>query len=456
MTARSRLLSRRALLRAFGLGACTLPLASLLGRSPSYAAEGKAERIIFFYFPDGVIGPSQNGDPSQWHPTGSEHAFTLSPLLAPLSSRVDDCLFFTGLTMGPTDSGSHPGGAKKLLTATDHAGGESIDQLLSRTVGEAMPFRHLYLGAQANADGASGDKHITYPSAGQSITPEDDPRKAFDLLFGQAVPEPAPGQEEGAPDPMAVSVIDRTLEETELLRSRLGDVEATKLDLHLEALREVEKRIKGLGATPVEGASCDEPSVDVGALSDATLYAPGMFPTILRAQMDLTVLAMACGLTRVGTIQASHHTSELLMSRFEGTPMYDPSYDMRSHQASHYGASHDESKKEFSAYKQQVTWWVEQFAYLIEALASRPEGDGTMLDHSIVVLCTEVCDGNTHLHDNMPMVVAGGAGGAITTGRLLHTGGARHADLYIALAQAMGLSLDHFGDQSNGPLTGVV
>ncbi len=79
-----------------------------------------------------------------------------------------------------------------------------------------------------------------------------------------------------------------------------------------------------------------------------------------------------------------------------------------------------------------------------------------MLDHSIVVLCTEVCDGNTHLHDDMPFVVAGKGGGSISTGKLISAGGRRHADLWIALAQAMGQSMDGFGDASSGPLPGLL
>jgi hypothetical protein len=144
------------------------------------------------------------------------------------------------------------------------------------------------------------------------------------------------------------------------------------------------------------------------------------------------------------------------MSKFPNTPMFDPSFDMRSHQASHYGASHDPTKKEFSAFVKQCKWWVSQFAYLLGELASRPEGDGTMLDHSMVLLCSEVCDGNTHFHDDMPFVLAGGAGGRIPTGRLLNTGGRRHADLFIAMAQAMGLDLQSFGDANGGALPGLL
>ncbi len=444
---------RRSILRLFGAAGLALPLATLGRQRRSIAAAGVAKRILFFYYPDGTVGPSQAGEVSLWHASGSGSDFTLGALQAPLAARKDDCVFFNGLTMGPTDSGSHPGGAKKLLTATDGGAGVSIDQVLANTVGSGAPFRHLYLGAHANVNAASGDKHISYVAPGQSVAPEDDPRKAFDLLFGD-LGGPSPG-DPAAPDPIEVSVIDGVLAEMESTRARLGAVEKTKLDLHLEALREVEKRVKQPPQGP-GGASCDDPSLDTTGVEDATLTDPTYFPDVLRAQMDLTVLAMACGLTQVGVIQASQHTSELIMSRFPNTEMYDPGFDMRSHQASHYGASHDPTKKEFDAFMKQCRWWTSQYAYLLELLRALPEEDGTMLDHSIVVLCTEVCDGNTHLHDDLPVVVAGGAGGRISTGRLLDAGGRRHADLWIALAQAMGHPIEAFGDVSGGALPGLL
>ena len=432
---------RRNVLRGMGLATLALPFVELLAGKQSRADGGVAKRIIFFYFPDGVVGPSQDGDPSRWHCSGSEHNFQLGELLAPLSDFRDDCLFFNGLTMGPTDSGSHPGGAQKLLTAADHGAHVSIDQRLAQD--SDAPFKHLYLGVQSNVDGASGDKFISYPSAGVSVTPTDDPTQAFSILFGDHEPTETV-------DARKVSIIDAVLDDMHALRDRLGSVEQSKLDLHLESLREVENRIKNVD----DRLGCDDPSVapiDLGSLND-----PAMFPAILRAQIDLMVLAMSCGLTSVGTLQCSHHTSELLMSRFAGTALYDPGFDMRSHQASHYGASHDPSKKEYSAFYAQRIYWVEQFAYLLEALAAHPEGDGTMLDHSLVVLCSEVCDGNTHLHDNMPFVVAGRGAGSISPGRLIDRPGARHADLYIALAHAMGSPIASFGDNSTGPLTGVL
>lgn len=129
---------------------------------------------------------------------------------------------------------------------------------------------------------------------------------------------------------------------------------------------------------------------------------------------------------------------------------------MRSHQASHYGAKHDPMKKEFQHFVWQRTWFVEQFAKLLAKLAARPEGNGTMLDHTVLLLCTEVSDGNTHLHHDMPMVVAGGAGGAIPGGRLLQFDNHRHGDLLAGLCHAMGEKVAGYGQQSSGPLPGLL
>lgn len=441
------MMKRRTFLTGLMGGAMALPLL----RMRSAAATGSARRLIVFYFPDGVAASPQAGGPSAWHAQGTETSFTLSHQQEPLAAFKNDCVFLNGLSMGPTDVGSHPGGAKKLLTASDGGNGESIDQYLARTAGSAAPWRHLYLGAMANQNNATGDKHISYPSAGTTTSPEDDPLRAFARLFPGTMPTmpgtPAP------PDPRA-TIIDTALADMNDLRAKLGDAEKTKLDLHLEALREVEKRVKGLGAGGMmNAASCANPKAPTGY---SALYEPKDFPAILRAQIDVMVQAMACGLTQVGVVQASLHTSELIMSRFVGSEMYDPGFDMRSHQASHYGASQDPMKREFRDYVSQRRWFASQFAYLLEQLKQRPEGQGTMLDNSVVLMCTEICDGNTHAHDNMPFIVAGGAGGAIKTGRLLQFNGRRHADLLISLARAMGDGLQSFGQQSSGPLPGLV
>lgn len=457
---RRHLLNRRGFLKTLGAASLAMPFYHLLhGDMRARAAAGQARRMIIFYFPDGVPGVSDRGDASLWDCQGGELDFSLSECLQPLARHRDQCVFLNGLDMGPADSGSHPGGAKKLLTAVDGGFGTSVDQVLAQTVGAGHPHRMLYLGAMANHNNASGDKHISYPSPGQPTAPEDNPMRAFERLFGDA--QVNPGQPE---DPQAqrardlkVSVIDGVLADMNDLRGQLGRVDQIKLNQHLEALREVELRIKAdADSTAPPPSTCEDPSLLTGGLNESQIYDPARFPTTLRLQIDLMVQAMACDLTRVGTIQASHHTSELIMSRFPETEMHDPGFDMRSHQASHYGPAHDRARREFTDFVAQRRWFAQMFAYLLDQLAARPEGDGTMLDHSLLWLCTEVSDGNTHRHDQMPFVLAGGAGGSLRTGRLLQYPGRRHGDLLTSLCQAMGHDIPSFGQASQGPLPNLL
>ncbi len=452
---------RRSVLQALGGAALALPFVDLLRAGRARAdGNGFAQRAIFMYFPDGVSGPSQSGEPSEWHCTGSEHDFTLQSQLQPLSAHKGDCVFLNGVSSGPTDSGSHPGGAKKLLTAVDGGYGQSLDQYLASTVFSASPWRHLYLGAMATQNGASGDKHISYPTAGESVAPEDNPRVAFQRLFGASSPSSgasdpgAVGGAVGAPDPR-VSILDVVQADLADLRGRLGGVEQQKLDVHLESVREIEQRIQA--TPPPAPASCASPSLDY-AVDDASLYDPGRFPEVWKAQIDVCVLAMSCGVTRCATLQASHHTSELIMSRFPATEMYDQSFDMRSHQASHYGATHDPSHLEYARFVQQRRWFVSQLSYLLDQLQARPDPGvpgASLLDTSVVLLCSEISDGNTHSHDNLPFLLAGRAGGKFSTGRLLDVGYERHHKLLTSIARACGSDIDGFGQDSGGTLPGL-
>ncbi|MEZ4410929.1 MAG: DUF1552 domain-containing protein [Polyangiales bacterium] len=466
---RARLaLSRRDLLKALLGGAAALPFASRM-KSAHGDGGGRARRLVVFYFPDGVPGRSQDGQASLWDARMEGGDVALGEILAPLGMLRRECVFLNGLSMGSTDEGSHPGGAKKLLTARDGGNGESIDQYLARTVASDAPFRHLYLGAMATQNNASGDKFISYPSAGVTVAPEDDPLRAFSRVFSMgAVARPSPSEgDAGAttvdPSEDEALVLDNAIAEVRDLRGRLDDRARSKLDVHLDALTEVRGRVARVGPMPATDAgttapmaSCDNPTLTFTHPGAAGLVAPENFPAILRAQIDVMVQAMACGLSRVGVIQGSQHTSELIMSRFRDTEMYDAGFDMRSHQASHYGARQDRSNRLFTDYLKQRRWWVTQFAYLLEQMRARPEGDGTMLDHSLVLLCSEVSDGNTHSHQDMPFVLAGRGGGCVTPGRVLDAGGRRHGDLLAAIARAMGADVNGWGDASSAALPGLL
>lgn len=464
-----RRLPRRSLLQGLGAFAVAAPFLSPLSSSKAQAqSAGRARRAIFIAFPDGVPGISQNGDRSEWHPDGGEHNFTVPRCLEPLGARKNDCVFFTGLSSGGTDSGSHPGGARKLFTAVDGGNGQSLDQFIAHGVFAASPWRHLNLGVQATQNNASGDKHVSYPSAGTSIAPEDNPRVAFARLFsgglvgtGTTLPPTSSPTTTGLPSKRR-SILDVVGRDLTDLRSRLGTTERARLDLHTQSVREVETRLAALADEPAPGpgsppsASCTSPTLAF-AVDDAALMDPARFPEIARAQIDVAVLALSCGVTRTVTLQFSHHTSELIMSRFPNTEQSLPNFDMRSHQASHYGASHDDARLEYHQFVLQRRWFVLQLKLLLDELAARPDPEvpgATLLDTTVVLMGSEISDGNTHSHDNLPLILAGHAGGGLSTGRLLSFGYERHHKLLTSMARLCGANISAFGD-GQGTLNGI-
>ncbi|MET0594079.1 MAG: DUF1552 domain-containing protein, partial [Polyangiaceae bacterium] len=320
---------RRSLIQALA-GAAGVSLLSSRGRPALAARAGVAKRVIFFYFPDGVPAVSQLGEASLWHATGSGKNFQMGDIHTSLVPFKDKCVFFNGLTMGPTDTGSHPGGAQKLLTAADQGNGRSIDQTLAAALGVPL----LYLGAMAT-------EGISYQAAGTApAAPENNPRAAFGRLFpGSLPPSTTPPP---ATDADGASILDTVVADLNDMSQSWGQAEKTKLDLHMTALRELERKVKAVpggdaGAPPP--ASCSNPRL--GTYDPSALNAPANFPAILRAQTDLMVQAMACNLTKVGLLQSSVHTSELNMAAFANTPMHIPNYYLGSHKASHYGTKHN-------------------------------------------------------------------------------------------------------------------
>jgi len=442
-------ISRRALLA----GTTALGSTALFWKNnKAWSLPNEAKRIIFFYFPDGVVGTSESGAESLWHASGNETNFSLGEQLAPLIPFQDQCIFLNGISLAVGGSaGGHPDGAMRLFTAAKAANHESIDQYLARTVGVHAPWRHLYLGVQSNRGPATVGKHLSYPSPTNSVPPQDDPRIAFCDLFSQAY-----DGSNSCEDMRIVQQrsINSSMADLNSLRSQLGHIEAQKLERHLDALNELQFRNDTLTST-IEEAQCTDKQLEVGNLG-SNLYDPAIYPDTLKAQIDLMVLGMECGLSKVGVIQNSHHTSALPMNRFVDTPMYNPSNDIPSHEASHYGANHDLNNPFYAAFLQQRIWWVEQFAYLLQELHSRPEGSSTMLEQSIVVLCSEVSDGNTHSFDNIPFVIAGGGAGMLNTGRLLEYDKQPHANLWITLAKAMGENLEQFGEDGADILDGML
>lgn len=464
-------LSRRKLLQTLGVGAALGPLIPLLNASGQEAARPK--RLLLFFTPDGV--PSKDWNTLvDWRPKGSETDFTFHDIHSPLQPFMSKMVVPWGLTMTAGGAGEqHAYGMAGLWTASTlhepHAGadfdggnghrtgwgsGPSIDQIVARAYGPAAPYRvppddpnqetpyrSLELGVQTG--GVTSLTRMIYAGDKQPLHPETNPRAAFDRIFAGVSPGGG-----GSPmeDPAAVralrerqAVVDRLKGDLARIRTRVGSEEYQKLDAHLEGLLAIERR---LTTTPTEmepSLACslpDEPP-ESGRGSNST------YPDQIRQMMDIVAHALACDVTRVASLQLSYG--------FSGV-----THTWLGHNSTHHTMSHDNTDRraELSAIDK---WYSEHFAYLLEKLDSVKEGDGTLLDNTLIVWGREL--GSTvHRMDRVPILMAGGAAGALRTGRSLDFDKQQHAKLLVSIAQIMGVETNSIGNRvpDSGPLPGLV
>jgi hypothetical protein len=209
------------------------------------------------------------------------------------------------------------------------------------------------------------------------------------------------------------------------------------------------------GAGMASSTMCHAP--ELGAPID--VWKNDNIPAVAKLQMDLLVMALACDLTRIGTIQfgraGSTHRFSWLGREFASDPAL-PAIDTAK---GFHALAHKEADPVSRAKLVKIhTWYASQFAYLVEKLASVPERGGTMLDNTLVVWMNELGTGGDHGHERTPWVIAGNAGGYFKTGRLASFPGEPHNRLLLSLCHAMGVVTDEFGDPdycTAGPLTGV-
>lgn len=410
----SLLTQRRQFLKTLGLAglsAATWPLVQ-----PVLAANNAPRRAIFVYIPNGC-------NPSSWHPTGTETDFTLPAMTQPLNDVKDQCIFLQGFDMFG-NAGTHEGGMQKVLTGRsgeNHTLGVSVDVFLGEYFKTQTRKAFLNLGVIGNEWG----KPITFGSDGKAIPTEDNPLSVYDKLFGENASNDAIIQRRR-------SLIDQSMNEVNQLQQRLGSVEKQKLDAHLEALRGMERRL----ATDLSEGFCDAGLFNTQGfqVTRAEYLDHANAPTVGALQTDLAVKALACDLTRVVTLKWTYPVTGIIIPE-SGTRK-------PCHQASHDNDSHFDLIK---------AWYVDRFGDLIRQLQSHPEGDGTLLDNTMLFLCSELGHGAGHDHDNMPFILAGGQAGGICTGRYLQYNHTPHNKILVSIAQFMGLSINQFGDTDNAP-----
>ena len=477
MQRRSRFdLTRRRLLQALGLGAAAGPLIPLLNADAQTATRPK--RLLLLFTPDGA--PAATFSPSStvdWRPTGTETAFTLQSMYAPLEPFKAKLMIPGGLTMSAGGAGeAHAYGMAGLWSATTLPGpgagvsfdggnghltgwgaAATIDQIVAQAFGPGMPYskaptdasqetryRSIALGVQCG--GPNTLNRMTYTGANAPISPEVSPKAAYDRYFAGVTATGGPTPP--AVDPAAAqaraeqqSILNLLKGEMPKIRATVGTADYQKIDAHLEGLLALE-RLNAASATttpPVAGASCTLPpaSADVASAANNAGY-----PTQITQMMDIATGLLACDVTRVLTLQLSYGFSNVVHTWLGQTK-------------GHHTLCHDgiDERTPLSAID---LWYSQQVAYLLGKLDAVNEGSGTLLDNTLIVWGHE--NGSTaHRQDNVPFVLAGKAGGALRTGRFVNFAAKPHAMLLVSVAQLMGLSINSVGNiqMNSGPLVGL-
>jgi hypothetical protein len=435
-----RRISRRAVLRGAG-AAVALPLLEAMTPGRGYAAVAKPPlRLAFLYVPNGVHMPD-------WTPKEAGAGFALPPVLEPLSAVKDDLLVLSGLTLDPARAhgdggGDHARAMASFLTGrhprkTDGAdlrAGISVDQVAAREVGRSTRFPSLEIGCEGGKNGGECDhgyscayqSNLSWRGESTPVAKEINPRLVFDRLFGG--PPGGDGDKARARrERLRKSVLDHVTEDARRLAAVLGASDRRKLDEYLTSVREVEQRVNRAA-----------PAVDVGrARYPRPLGIPADYREHLRLMGDLLALAFRSDLTRVATFVFANDGSNRSY-RPIGIP--DGHHDL-----SHHGG--DEAKR--AKVREINRFHAAQLAYLLERLKSIPEGDGTLLDHSIIAYGSGISDGNAHSHDDLPILLAGKGCGTIKTGRhLRYPRETPLTNLYLSMLDRIGAPLGSFGDST--------
>lgn len=430
-------LSRRQLLQ-LGVASAGVMGLPLLRPEQAAAAGTRVQRLVIVFTPNGTV-------PNAFWPTEgqNERDFILGSIAEPLSGYRDRLLFVKGLKLAVAEAGPggpHQKGVGGLLTnATLQTGtfvdgdgsksgwadGISVDQEIARYVGRDSYLPSLELGVRASDNEVRS--RISYAGPGAPMPPINAPLVAYQRLFSNFIAG------DSATDARRQSVLNAVKRQYDVLRPSLSARDNAKLEQHMELVRGIERR---LGIDVV--TTCETPISpgEIPADDENTM------PNVSAAHVDLIAAALACDLTRVVTLQYSSAINEIR-------------YPWLDSLGSGHALSHSSDAASQGQVAAREQWTAGQIANLMQRLDAIAEGDGTVLDHTLIVWTNELGWGVTHTHSDIPFLLAGGAPG-IRFGRYVQlaeeTG---HGAMLSALIAAMGIEARGFGhpDFSLGPLS---
>jgi Protein of unknown function (DUF1552) len=434
-----------------GLGAA-IALPMLDAMTPALAraeAAGNAAgplRMAFAYVPNGVTI-------KDWTPAATGSGFEFTRILKPLEPFRDSVTVLSGLAHHNAEAlgdgaGDHARAGASFLTGVhpkktagaDIHSGISVDQIAARTFDSNMRLASLELGCEdsrtvGNCDSGYSCAYtnsISWRSATTPNPPETNPRLVFERLFGSEDlnVDPATKARRAL---LRKSILDVVNARTQKLVSTLGTADQRKMDEYLTGIREVERRI--------QMAEHDNRQFTPDIEKPGGI--PEHFSDYVKLMFDMQVLAYQADITRVSSLQFGREASVRTYNEI-GVP--DP----------HHAISHHRNLPELIDKISKInTHHVSLFAYFLQKLQATKEGNGTLLDRVMVVYGSAICDGNSHSHGDLPVLLAGKANGRLKTGQHLQFAtGTPMTNLYVSLLDCMNIEVERLGD-STGKLPGL-
>ena len=429
-------LPRRTFLRGMGV---TLALPLLDAMVPALTASAKTpaaspQRLGFVYVPNGV-------NTTTWAPAGEGTTFDFSRALAPLEAYRDQLVILSQLSSFPAEAqgdggGDHARAAACWLSGVhprktqggDVRGGKTADQLAADELGKDTQFPSLQLAVDNIEKIGSCDGYAcTYVNTLSWRTPttplpmQNNPRVVFERLFGDG----GSHEERRALRQAQRSILDSISESAVRLQNRLGRNDRDRMDQYLDGIRETEQRIEKI----------EQQGDIVLSAAELPIGIPDLFDDHVKLMFDLQVLAYQADISRVITFLMCREVSQRAYVNI-GVP--DP----------HHGLSHHGDDPVVLEKLSKIdTYHAQLFSYYLERLKATPDGDGSLLDHSLITYGSCISDGNTHSHRNLPTVLAGGGGGQVKGGRhILYPEDTPHSNLLVTLLDKVGVKVDGIGD----------
>lgn len=438
-------LNRRTLLR--GLSASlALPVLDAMTPARPNTVSASPTRMAYIYVPNGI-------EMRHWTPAQAGALSELPRILKPLESHKDKLLLLTGLTQnggralgdGPGDharaaasflTGAHP----RKTAGADIKNGISVDQLAAMNVGKLTRLASLELAIEDGRQVGSCDSgyscaysnNVSWRSETAPMPPEINPRNVFERLFGNGAAGESPEMMKRRTRTRR-SILDFVSEDTKSLKSSLGAADQRKLDEYLYAIRDIETRIqRAENGDVARDLKIEKPE-----------SAPSVFADHVRIMCDLMTVAFQTDSTRISTLMFAREGSGRAYREI-GVP------------DGHHGITHHRNDEELMEKVAKINaFHFTLFSEWIHKLANTPDGDGSLLDHSVIAYGSGISDGNKHTHHDLPLLLAGNMNGKLKTGRhIVFEKDTPLTNLFLTLLTNFGVKAEAIGD-SNGELKGL-